>query len=329
MSIEMLNKSLLQAIRESVPKNTNMASVLMDALHMGKEAAYRRLRNEVPLSFAEAAVLSGKLGISLDRIVGNQVEERERALLDLHMIRPADPLSSYTSMIGNYTDILCRSKPAPLRTRAVASNTIPRSLYFKYPQLSRFFFFKWLYQSGHPGIKQFGDVKIPPEMMKKQLDFIAESRRAEKTLLILDSTVFQSALNEVLYFARIGVLVPEEIDTLLRELRSLLEELEQIACSGVFESGRPVQLYVSEIDFDATYSYTEGHNLNLTFIHLFSLNSIMSFDEHIFRTTKAWIQSLKKFSTLISESGEVQRVEFFKKQHKLIDEYTGVFSGNV
>lgn len=55
----------------------------------------------------------------------------------------------------------------------------------------------------------------------------------------------------------------------------------------------------------------------------------MSFDEHIFRTTKAWIQSLKKFSTLISESGEVQRVEFFKKQHKLIDEYTAGFSGNL
>ena len=42
-------------------------------------------------------------------------------------------------------------------------------------------------------------------------------------------------------------------------------------------------------------------------------------DAGIFRSLKEWIQSLKKFSTLISESGEMQRIQFFKQQREIID----------
>lgn len=34
---------------------------------------------------------------------------------------------------------------------------------------------------------------------------------------------------------------------------------------------------------------------------------------------KEWIQSLRKFSTMISESGEMQRIQFFKKQREIVE----------
>ena len=38
----------------------------------------------------------------------------------------------------------------------------------------------------------------------------------------------------------------------------------------------------------------------------------------LFLSLKEWIQSLKKFSTMISESGEMQRIQFFQQQREII-----------
>ncbi|EOA58593.1 hypothetical protein HMPREF1214_02165 [Bacteroides sp. HPS0048] len=44
-----LNEGLIEAIKEKIPANSNIANVLMDNLFIGREAVYRRLRGEVPL----------------------------------------------------------------------------------------------------------------------------------------------------------------------------------------------------------------------------------------------------------------------------------------
>ena len=59
-----LNTGLIEAIKEKIPANSNLANVLIDILFIGREAVYRRLRGEVPLTLTEAAIISRKLGDS-------------------------------------------------------------------------------------------------------------------------------------------------------------------------------------------------------------------------------------------------------------------------
>ncbi len=54
-------------------------------------------------------------------------------------------------------------------------------------------------------------------------------------------------------------------------------------------------------------------------IGVFAMNYITSTDEGTLEKMKLWTQSQKKVSTLISESGEVQRMMFFKKQREIIE----------
>ena len=98
-----------------------------------------------------------------------------------------------------------------------------------------------------------------------------------------------------------------------------LDELEELAINGKTADGNRVRIYVSNINFEATYSYVDTNNLQLSLIRIYSINSITTMDNEIFCTLKEWIQSLKKFSTLISESGEMQRIQFFKQQREIID----------
>jgi hypothetical protein len=62
---------LIAAMKERIPRGINLANYLTDALCMGKEAVYRRLRGEVAFTFDEIAMISCKLGISIDQIIGN------------------------------------------------------------------------------------------------------------------------------------------------------------------------------------------------------------------------------------------------------------------
>ena len=104
-----------------------------------------------------------------------------------------------------------------------------------------------------------------------------------------------------------------------KELFLLADELEELAINGKTADGNRVRIYVSNINFEATYSYVDTNNLQLSLIRIYSINSFTTMDNEIFCTLKEWIQSLKKFSTLISESGEMQRIQFFKQQREIID----------
>ena len=66
MMTDKLNSGLIESMKEKIPEGANLANLLMDILYIGKEAVYRRLRGEVPFTFTEAAVISQKLGVSLD-----------------------------------------------------------------------------------------------------------------------------------------------------------------------------------------------------------------------------------------------------------------------
>ena len=112
---------------------------------------------------------------------------------------------------------------------------------------------------------------------------------------------------------------PQTKEEIKKELFLLADELEELAINGKTADGNRVRIYVSNINFEATYSYVDTNNLQLSLIRIYSINSITTMDNEIFCTLKEWIQSLKKFSTLISESGEMQRIQFFKQQREIID----------
>ena len=106
---------------------------------------------------------------------------------------------------------------------------------------------------------------------------------------------------------------------LKNELELLLHELEQISAKGEFSNGNKVAIYLSNIDFEATYSYIEKKDFQISLLRVYSINSMDSQSPRICGIQKDWIQSLKRHSTLISESGESQRITFLEQQKSFID----------
>ena len=87
----------------------------------------------------------------------------------------------------------------------------------------------------------------------------------------------------------------------------------------LFRSGHKVFFYLSSIDFEATYTYIEKLDFQISMLRVYSINSMDSQSPQICKMQRDWIQALKRHSILISESGEAQRIDFIKRQRSVID----------
>ena len=91
------NANLIEAMKEKLPLKGQLADMLMDTLYIGKEAVYRRLRGEVPFTLQESALISRKLGISLDKIIG--LSFKSNAMFNINIVDYDAPFESYYNIL--------------------------------------------------------------------------------------------------------------------------------------------------------------------------------------------------------------------------------------
>lgn len=312
-----LNQSLIQAMRNCLPEGMNLANILMETLHLGKEAIYRRLRGEVPFTLAEAATITQRLRLSLDKLVGAQ--EHKNALINLNMVEYESPADTYYNLVSNYIKIFDVVTEDPGAEISVSSNILPQTLYLKYDILARFRMFKWIYQHEKTHFSnRFEDLVLPEKLLDKLKEFVAYAQLFHHTSHVWDREMIPHLVNDINYFASLNLISAETVRLLKEEVLSLLDDLENIAAQGAYKNGNEVMIYLSNINFEATYSYVETSSYHLSMIRVFAINSLTSDNDDLFVRLKAWIQSLKKFSTLISRSGGIERVQFFNKQRAIV-----------
>ena len=186
---------LISTMRERIPQDMNLANTLADILCMGKEAVYRRLRGEVSFTIDEVALLSQKLGISIDQIVGSHVSNK--VTFDLNLLHATSALESYYEIINRYLQIFDYVKTDNTTEVYTASNSLPFTLYSSYENLSKFRLCRWMYQNG--------DIKTPHSLEDMSVDErivnvhkkLSESiRQCPKTFFIWDTNIFYSFVKQ-------------------------------------------------------------------------------------------------------------------------------------
>ena len=151
---------LITAMKARVPEKQNLAGYLADTLCMGKEAVYRRLRGEVSFTLEEVALISRRLGISIDQIIGNHLSDR--VTFDLNLLKSSDSMEGYYEIIHRYLQIFDYVKKDETTEVYTASNLLPFTLYSEYEYLSKFRLCRWIYQNG--------EIKTPNSLRDIQVE---------------------------------------------------------------------------------------------------------------------------------------------------------------
>lgn len=83
-------------------------------------------------------------------------------------------------------------------------------------------------------------------------------KKCRKTHFIWDTNIFYSFVKEIKYFAVLKLITDDDVLHLKTELYQLLAMMEELSVTGEFSEGGKVCFYLSNIHFEATYSYIEN-----------------------------------------------------------------------
>jgi len=314
-----IQQNLIAIIRAKVPQENKLATYLADTLVLGRESVYRRLRGEIDFTFDEIATLSLDLGFSVDNIIG--VKKNENALFNIHMLKEtSECLRLYNTKMVEYGQMFRKMNENSYAKMSMSINSIPYYFHINYENLSRFRSYKFLHQIQKIGINdKFTNFKLPSDILETHQRFYQDIQKISEVTILMDNNIFWSVAKDIEYFYRRGLLNEDDLRTLKDELLDIVDMLEEMTIKGVSKSGAKVSIYYSSIDLDASYVYFESGDWNLAQVRVFSISAIDTYDERLCRIQKEWIESLKKYSVLISKSGEIQRFEYMNKQRGYIN----------
>lgn len=321
-----IHEKLIKTIRGTITEKEftsksekeKVASVLADILCLGKESVYRRLRGDVRFSFEEVALISRTLGFSIDNIVG--VQNNEKAIFDINITDTALANSNYNKRVEAYTNLIKTANKHVNSELKCAFNNLPHMFYLQYENISKFRLFKWIYQIQKTHSIAFSNFVIDKETTNAQKKFISEIRRIKRSSIIIGQDIFASIIKDINYFKKLSLLNDSDIENIRNELLEILAEIETISVSGTYNNqDSEVFLYLSNVGIDGSYELLKSNENPLAIFGLYGINGISSEDENICKINSYWIDSLKRYSTLITFGGEIQKHIFFQQQRNLIN----------
>jgi len=320
MKREDLHRNLLEALEKKIPDKAKLVEMLTEILFMEKGAVYRRLRGEVPFSFFEVVSISEKMNIAINNLIYPDSANIDR--FELTIIEYANITEKDYKIWDDYLSLICLAKNDPHSELTESSNILPPSIYAGFDTLSKFFLFKYQYLfSGTESRISFSDLVYPDRLHRIFKSYFGESKHFADIVYIWDFLIFQYLVTDIKYFCSINLISADDIQQIKEDLFALLNYVEEIASNGCFkETGKPVSIYISDVNFDADYSCVQFNDINISHVRTFILNSVASYDKSSYQKVKNWIHSLIKSSTLITQSGAAFRADFFEKQRMIISE---------
>jgi len=315
-----IHRNLLKALEKKIPEKTKLVEMLTEILFMEKGAIYRRLRGEVPFNFYEVVIIAEKLDISLHNIIYTDSVRADR--YELKIIEYTNMNEIDYKQWEDYISLIGLVKNDPRSEMAESSNVLPMSIYAGFDSVSKYFLFKYQYlYSGTESRIPFHDLVVPERLQRIHRSYFIVSKGFAKTVYIWDCLIFRNLVTDIKFFSAINLISGDDIQQIRKDLFALLDYIEKITSDGCFkETGNPVSFYISDINLDADYSYLQFNDMYISFVRTLILNSVTSTDQSSFVIIKNWIQSLKKSSVLITQTGLVHREDFFEKQRMIIAE---------
>ncbi|MDR1724242.1 MAG: hypothetical protein LBR84_09955 [Tannerella sp.] len=311
--------ALLSEITKKCPTKYKLANQLANVVGLSTEAVYRRLRDEIPFKFHEIAAIARYLNISLDALIGTELNKSQPFQLKLpNFISPGE---DDIIMIDTFIEFLRTLIDSGKNIEAGhVAGTLPQDIFSKYSELRDFYIYKWYYYS-YPQHRRYEDM-IVPDIVKKNLDKQnTMSKKYHRTSYIFDNELYNTIVDSILFFKNIRLIDDSSIAKIKVDMLESIDYLEKMSITGMFEeTGKQVRIYVlNDMNHTMSFSYICTDDFKMSMIKAFFLTSVTSTNEKVFETVKEWVRSIISTSMLITEANERQRQIYFEQQRKNVN----------
>jgi len=314
-----INGKINEIIDCYVPKNKKLVPFIMDTLNISRESAYRRLRNEIPYTVEEIAILSVELDFSIDEMIG--YTSKEKAYFQLNKSASSDVTDSYRNALKSATAAIDEIAKSGYSRAILTGNRLPLAFLLEFDKLSKLNYFKWVIQSPYASMNySFLDMVVPSDINDVHKEYIRACRKISRVITIFDENIISALVKIIWYYYRRSLISEEELHDLKNEMKGVLDKLEYLAFHGAYERGPEIALYISDLYIESNNTFFEYNDRKCLLSWSASIGPIIIHNQSVCEEQEVYIRSVLKHSTLISLSNEISRLDFFDRQRKIVEQ---------
>ncbi|MDR1982150.1 MAG: hypothetical protein LBQ39_11125 [Tannerellaceae bacterium] len=313
-----LNKLLVTETLNHIPSNIKLVDYYVETLGVSKESAYRRIRGENSFSFDEVCKLSLDLGFSIDKMV--EQNSNGRVFFNLLVNKSIDPPKAFFLMLEQYYKDRLPMQKAENVESICALNRVPVLYTIFSDYLFKFMYYKWLHQNHEVPLKfYYSDVVIPQDILSVKEKLKAGGVKNRNNQLIVDPDVFSSLIKDIRYYYDRGLINDAELSMIKKDVSMLIDRMEDLVLTGFLTPKAKSDVYISSINISTTSMCMEYDRNVLSYFYEYFVNLIVIHNIEVCMLHKKWLNSQKRYATLITQSNEALQAEYFSRQREYLD----------
>ena len=313
-----IQKRLFEEIQKNFPVQYALVEVVSEVLHIGLDAAYRRIRCDKLLSIEETYTLCKHFKLSFDALTG---------VKDIHLFNCTyHPINlSQTNEYLNYIISLTKSvdilKTTSDSSMLMTATDIPVFHSITQKELMFFKIYTWFHSvyNYEGALDDFMQEIDMPEILSCYQKIISDYEIIPSAEIWTENTI-DATLRLIIYYVEICKFADKNLPLqLCQQVLTILYRLEKWAeNSGKGKHGIPFQFYLSEIKLENTFILMKHSGLTNCVVKLFTTNSLNVMDQDFCSETEQWLNRLTQRSVLLCGNSEKERIKFFNAQRQKV-----------
>lgn len=313
-----IQKKLLEKVKFKLDSSENLVDILVEKLHISKDAAYRRISGKVPLTLQESQILLSAFDITL----GNFASVKKNTINFEY--KPLSRISiDFRGYLTELRDGLREIKQLKESKFFISINETPVFQLFNFPHLLRFKFFFW--SKSYLNLPSHSELKFKREKIDR--DALAIGMEAHNIYNSIPSSeiycveTLQGILRQLSYYFDAGLFEDDNyVLELLDNVLGLIDHLKMQAQVGhKFSYGNEPHISPnSKFDMywietylpDNTY-LVDYQNGSLTYFAHNIMNIIFTSNPIYNSDTRMILDRLKSNAVNISKDASKERAVFF------------------
>ncbi|MCB9225149.1 MAG: hypothetical protein H6582_13270 [Crocinitomicaceae bacterium] len=312
-----IQQRIFNAVKLQLPKGEKLSNVIQDILCLSQDAAYRRLRGEVPLTIYETKTLCEKFNISFD-----DYGDLQRGKVMFHYNPLVSIDMNYKSYLAGLRDGLAQVRQLDNVHMLMSINDTPLFQVFNLPHVTRFKFFFWAktyLQMPEYQNEKFKREKIDKESLAIGIEALNYYNSIPTTEIYGPETL-RGTLRQIEYYFDSHLFEdPTYALEILDNLIQLIDHMKVQAENGAkftrgnepVTSGNEFNMYSNDtyiadntylIKWDSGSSVYLSHNI---------LNYLVTTDPYYAEESEKVLTKLRDNSSLISKIDAKERNKFF------------------
>jgi len=314
-----LRNIITSKILSNIPPRVKAIDYLMETLDISRESVYRRIRGDISFTLEEIAKLSIELGFSIDELIMKDMPSR--VFFNLHTTTMQSPSDVFIEIYQRYFNNVFELSYIKDVESVMVLNHIPPEFIIFFNHLFKFSYYRWMHQNQEVSLKYFySDLTLPEKLLSLQHKAVDNLKFIRNNTFIIDSNVFLNLIREIQYYYKRRLINEDEFLSLKNDLIGLVNKMEGIAQTGYYGQNAKYNFYLSSLNIDSSSRFIKFDEQMKSIFLVNSIEPVVVMNTNLCAMHKKWLDSMRKYATLITQSNEILQVKYFNKQRSYIEE---------